>query len=76
MNIVYGYMISIPFTDVLACNIMFSLLFDRYQSSKSRLKKRPFGISGQNEEISGKIEELKRRKNSMQPFFSPLIQVL
>jgi len=41
---------------------MFSLLFDSISLAKKSFKKRPFGISGQNENISGKIKETKRRK--------------
>ena len=46
----------------LACNIMFSLLFDSISLAKKPFKKRLLGISGQNENLSGKMKVTKRRK--------------
>jgi len=46
----------------LACNIMFSLLFDSISLAKKPFKKRPSGISGQNEKLSGKMKVTKRRR--------------
>ena len=46
----------------LACNIMSSLLFGSISLAKKPFKKRPFGISGQNENLSGKMKVIKRRR--------------
>ena len=55
----------------LACNIMFSLLLIEPVLAKSRLKT-TFGISGQNEEMSGEIEEIKMRKKFIAAILFPI----
>ena len=59
----------------LACNIMFSLLFDNISLAKSRLKT-AFWDKRSKWEPKWQDESDKKEENLMQPFFSPLIQVL
>ena len=51
---------------------MFSLLFDNISLAKKPFKKRPFGISGQNEGPSGEMEETKRRRKFIATILFPI----
>jgi len=51
---------------------MFSLLFDSISLAKKPLKKRLLGISGQNEEMSGKMKETKRRRKFIAAILFPI----
>ena len=56
----------------LAGNIMFSLLFDSISLAKKPFKKRLWGISGQNEELSGDTEEIKMRRKFIAAILFPI----